>query len=170
MLNLKESGFLGDFEGKRYLLNRKSLLNRWIYGYAEKLKPKLFLGSFSGSVEKIKSTSLLPYNCLMGAELVALNEKLFDSKKISIYSDSLPLDFVKKFRLSKVENGDISIYKVPWNWETLENNELIEVPKLLVYADLMASNEPRSIEVAEVIYEKYLAEYIENNYFLPISK
>lgn len=163
MLNLQKSGYLTEFEGTRHLLNKKNLLKRWVYGYAEKLKPKLSLGVFSGEVEKIKSSSLLQYDCLIGSELVTLKEKLFDSQKISIYSDSLPIDFMKEFRLNRMSNGEIEIFKVPWNWKVIESSELKEIPKILVYADLMCSNEPRSIEVAEIIYDRYLAEYIENN-------
>jgi hypothetical protein len=39
----------------------------------------------------------------------------------------------------------------------LNNNQLVH--PILIYADLMASGDPRNIETAQIIYEQELAQY-----------
>ncbi|MCK5356795.1 MAG: hypothetical protein KAJ48_00235, partial [Elusimicrobiales bacterium] len=43
-----------------------------------------------------------------------------------------------------------------WNFN-FDNEEKQIVPPLLVYADLMATKDPRNHEVAKIIYEQYIA-------------
>jgi hypothetical protein len=61
-------------------------------------------------------------------------------------------------KLRKDPNGDIEILNTFWNVDNEFNRKEIVNP-ILVYADLMATNDPRNIETAKIIYEQELAKY-----------
>ena len=56
--------------------------------------------------------------------------------------------------------GDIELLEAFWDFDDADflpeplNKEI--VPTLLVYADLIASNDPRNLETAKMIYEKLI--------------
>jgi hypothetical protein len=52
-------------------------------------------------------------------------------------------------------NGNIELRERFWNCENPELDKTM-VPPLLVYADLMATGDPRNIETAQMIFTDYL--------------
>jgi Uncharacterized protein conserved in bacteria len=63
-----------------------------------------------------------------------------------------------KHKLHKDPSGDIEILKAFWDVEN-EDNQTGIVNPILIYADLMASGDPRNIETAQMIYDQKLAEH-----------
>jgi hypothetical protein len=61
-------------------------------------------------------------------------------------------------RLRKDPDGDIEILKTFWDVQS-ELNQADIVNPILVYADLIASGDPRNIETAQILYERELAEH-----------
>ncbi len=62
-------------------------------------------------------------------------------------------DIIKRYQLAPDKNGDIKVYLKFWKF----TEELLKtVPTLLVYADLINSNDRRCIQTAERIYDEYL--------------
>jgi hypothetical protein len=58
-------------------------------------------------------------------------------------------------RLRADPRGEIEVLDAFWNFE--DEKDLPEtVPPLLIYADLLATLDPRNIETAQMIYDKYL--------------
>jgi hypothetical protein len=51
------------------------------------------------------------------------------------------------------DDGKIEVYQRFW---TIGENGQQTVPSLLVYADLIYSGDPRNLETAQRIYERYL--------------
>src|SRR5262249_28469241 len=43
---LEEEGLIGHIKGNRVVLDRVALLRRWVEGYADAVRPKLFVGRF----------------------------------------------------------------------------------------------------------------------------
>ncbi len=61
-------------------------------------------------------------------------------------------------KLRNDPNGDVEILKAFWDVENEKNRTDIVNP-ILIYADLMATGDPRNIETAEIIYEQELAQH-----------
>ena len=62
---------------------------------------------------------------------------------------------VKQHRLRADPQGTIEILDAFWNFQ-LEGPQPDLVPPLLVYADLMATLDPRNLEVAKRIREQHI--------------
>ncbi|TXK94624.1 hypothetical protein BMR05_12400 [Methylococcaceae bacterium HT4] len=61
-------------------------------------------------------------------------------------------------KLRKDPSGDIEILNTFWDVEN-EANRTDTVHPILIYADLMASGDPRNIETAQIIYDQELAQH-----------
>jgi hypothetical protein len=67
--------------------------------------------------------------------------------------------FVLNNKLRKDPQGDVEIFKAFWSEATQEEcGEL--APSLVVYADLIATADPRNIEVARKLYEQKINELV----------
>ena len=61
--------------------------------------------------------------------------------------------------MQKQREGDVELLQAFWNEECEWHDNKIVHP-ILVYADLLATGDPRNFEAAEMIYEREIAEYI----------
>ncbi len=149
MTDLHEQGFLLNLKGKLSIANKKTLLERWTRGYIEKLYPKISVecydGEFTETAEK--------YSLLLSGESAAAELHLITPAKFCLYRTGNINELIMRNRWKRTENGTIEIRTAFWpenrNFERM-------VPYLLVYADLLAENDSRCTEVAQIIYEKYL--------------
>lgn len=153
MKELEEENFIIKTSKERKLKNREELLQKWVAAYNEVLKPKLFRKAY-----QIKNVNDLVTNSSnssyqMGGELAAIEitNYLIPKEYEIYYSDEL-IDFAKKFKLIPDTNGNLKIYNKFWVDETNDNNNRI-VSKLLIYADLMGTNNDRNRETAQMILE-----------------
>ena len=61
---------------------------------------------------------------------------------------------IVEYKLKADPLGDIEIIDAFWDFK---NHQLTEtVPPILVYADLLATLDPRNFETAKIIHEKYI--------------
>jgi hypothetical protein len=81
---------------------------------------------------------------------------------LTIYTHGKAAEVVVRNHLREDDNGKIEILKAFWD-PRLKVNRTGIVPPLLVYADLLATGDPRNIQTAELIYEKQLARFIDQN-------
>lgn len=160
--DLKNYDFLVDMgkKGKK-LINKEELLKRWCMYYIEKLKPKLFIGNFRG-LNNWKSYSLDSEYVLWSGEVAAYQlTQYIKPEIIALYiKENYFSNVMQAFKLFKDESGDIEIYKQFWleapNYQTV-------VHPIIIYADLLAAKDQRNIEVAKILYDKYIVKYIEEN-------
>jgi hypothetical protein len=160
--DLKELGYLVEMgKKKRRLKGLKKLFDRWVEAYPEQLKPKLLIGKYTTD-EPIwwKNTKLNKFDVYMGGEIAAeyLTHYLRPEIK-TVYVRKRPQELQLAFRMRKDPNGEIELYKTFWNVECDWIDKKIVNP-MLVYADLLATGDPRNIETAEMIYEKEIARYL----------
>lgn len=155
---LKDAGFILQLNKEEKMLhNKKALLERWIAGYRETLKPALHIGNYTLWRKGIDWRALeIPPNttALWGGEPAAewINNYL-EPRELTLYTDNAsPL--VTAWGAIPKENGELKMYEK--FWETEENEDPGFVPPLLVYADLLITDDPRCIEAATVIYHNYL--------------
>lgn len=157
---LKELGFVVKIDEKRYMLaNKEELLKRWITAYGEKLKPGIRLGKFLLDKNTIKYWKEIPFqveDTLWGGEPAAdILTNYLNPERFTLYTKLKTADLIKKYRLIPDENGQVEVFDKFWKldmetWDT--------APPLIVYADLMNTDDSRNIEVANMIYEQYCIE------------
>lgn len=161
MDGLKETGYLIQIEEKKFKLqNKKALLERWIDGYKETLKPAMHIGDFALNniiQNKLLQKQLNIGEVLLGGEPAAeMMTEYLHPEKFTVYTTLAKLDLMRKFRILPEENGNLKLYKKFWN-ENIESQPFQNLaPTILVYADLIITDDPRCIETAHLIYEKYL--------------
>lgn len=156
---LDEAGFIIRVDKRRLKLRRKrELLDRWIAGYGETLKPALFQGVYrlrdGGRLVNWKDLPLAtakdkwggePAGDILTGHLVPGELTLYTSDKV------FP---VAKWPLIPDREGNIYLYEKFWSDENLDLQQT--VPPILVYADLMLTGEPRCQEIAAIIYKNDL--------------
>ncbi len=155
--NLKKLGYLVDM-GKRgrRLAKQKKLLDRWVTTYPEQLRPKLLIGRFGAAeTDWWKDAPLTGFKAYWGGEVAARKlTQYLKPEVITIYARE-PAELQLTYKLRKDPDGDIELLRpfwdVEWDWVDREM-----VPPLLVYADLLATGDPRNIETAKLVYEREL--------------
>jgi hypothetical protein len=163
---LREAGFILQVNGKTMMLqNKRVLLDRWITGYGELLKPGLKLGTF----KFWKNENVADWHNLKlernegnwsGEPAGELLTNYLKPKRLTLYTKEFrPL--MKRWVLIPQLPGDIEIYKKFWKDEQNHTDTL--APEVLVYADLVLTGDPRCLETAEKIYDKYLRNEFEGN-------
>ena len=163
MMELEQKGFLRRKGKKGFLLkNKKELFKRWVTAYPEQLRPTIILGRYTLPNFRLYITEnkLDEENFLWGGELAA--EKLTDyltAKNAVIYTNGDIDELVMKFRLRKDDNGNTLILKRFWHFE--QKNAKHTVHPILLYADLLAMETERGIEVARKIYEDEIKQILD---------
>lgn len=163
--DLQEKGFLLKINTtKRKLSNKAGLLSDWVNAYNEKLKPTLIRGRFRllpNQLQKWKQLDL-GVDIFWGGEPAAdILTNYLSPGEWTIYSNVGKNILLKNLGLvPDPKSGNVIVYSIFWNpINNLSFN--IENPKtvnpLLVYADLLATNDSRNFETANKIYEQYLS-------------
>ena len=160
--DLRELGYLAE-KGKRHrrLRNKKELFNRWVTAYPEQLRPKLIIGRYTTD-ETVwwKDAKLQKLNGYMGGEAAA--EYLTHYLKpefITVYVREQPAELQLTFKLKKDPQGNVELLKTFWDVACDWTDNKIVNP-ILVYADLVATGDPRNMETAQIIYEKEIDRYL----------
>ncbi len=169
MEGLKETGFILPLNNKKVALqNKKELLERWITGYREILKPALFIGAYKfWNKEKVRDWETLHINMgesLWGGEPAgALLTGYLQPEKLTLYTNEyrkLMKDWIL-IPQDDMEEGDIFFFNQFWKNDQPGQENI--VPPLLVYADLMITDDPRCIETENIVYKRYLKDEFERN-------
>ena len=161
---LKDAGFILRINEKVLKIqNKKALLQRWIEGYREILKPALYTGAFvfwdKNKFTDWKTLLIQPGEGAWGGEPAAEHlTNYLTAAILTLYTDRKPL-FTTRWKLIPEDPGILYIYKKFWKDEETDRERY--APPLLVYADLILTNDPRCMETAEMIYNKYLKHEIE---------
>ncbi|MEO1258855.1 MAG: type IV toxin-antitoxin system AbiEi family antitoxin [Bacteroidota bacterium] len=162
--DLKERQFLIQLNQKeKKLTNKQELLERWVQAYNEKLKPSLHRGKFRFLPNKLPGWK----NMDLGADTFWGGEPAADvitdylsPGEWTVYSKRSKNDLIKNLHLVPDPNkGNVQVYNVFWN---LEENNFTDrghqiVSPLLVYADLIGTNDNRNFETARKLYERELS-------------
>ncbi|NOZ09511.1 MAG: hypothetical protein GXP09_00465 [Gammaproteobacteria bacterium] len=163
--DLKDLGHLVDMGKKRRRLKGlKKLFERWVEAYPDQLRPKLLIGRFTTN-EKVwkKNVKLQNLGGYMGGEIAAeyLTHYLIPEFK-TVYVRGRPQGLQLAFKMRKDPNGEIELLETFWNVECDWIDNKIVHP-ILIYADLLATGDPRNIETADMIYEKEIARHFREN-------
>lgn len=151
---LEKSGYLYGDAGRRHLSRGGELASRWVEQYATRLSGKLENGRFSAPDPQWWRAvgDFEEYGVLLGGELAAsLLDPYLRPATSTLYSEEIPVRLLVDSRLRRDDaSGDVFLRRKFWRAPSLDDTNGL-VPELLIYADLMASGDPRQIEHAERI-------------------
>ncbi|MCC7159523.1 MAG: hypothetical protein IT281_08295 [Ignavibacteria bacterium] len=167
MDGLYEAGFVFDVDKKNIRLkNMAGLLERWLVGYREILRPTLLLGTYAfnkanNTQNEWKQLDMKKADCLWGGEPAAdILTSYLRPERFQLYTPQHKMQVVRALQLLPDAKGEIELYQQFWNGQHYQYFKNC-VPPLLVYTDLLLTDDPRCAEAAQLIYDQYLKENVE---------
>lgn len=155
---LEDLGFLVKLDKHQWKLqNKPALLQKWTDTYEKKLKPSLEIGTFrflkDEEFNNWKSLKLNPEKSWWGGEPAGdILTNYLRPEILTIYTEETRMELIKNYRLIPDPKGNVKVYKKFWQIDISKKT----VHPLLVYADLLSTNDSRCIETAQKIYDEYL--------------
>lgn len=159
---LKEMGFIINLNNNEYrLTNKKELIEKWVIAYEERLKPNIKIGTFrflnDNDFGNWRNIYINEEKTVWGGEPAAdiITDHL-RPEKLTLYTKETRNELMRNYRLVPEENGNVEVYKKFWP-ENEDRNEFKKIaPWLIVYADLITTDDKRTRETAQMIYERYI--------------
>lgn len=142
--------------GVRRMPDPKRLVEEWVAHYHTTLRPKLNPRRFEADTETLAEKELQTYGAFWGGEVAA--DKLTHTLKpatYTIYAREPIAKLVAGLRLRARPAGRVEILDVFWNFPPMPDRPDV-VPPLLVYADLLATQEGRNLEAAKTLYDRII--------------
>lgn len=160
LTDLEQRGHLApEKPGPRRLLAPERLQEEWATHYPIKLRPKLNARRFAAPTpDWWRNQNVRQYQAWWGGEVAA--DKLtgyLKPARFTLYVEGRPDRLILANRLRPDVDGAIEILEAFWPEGAHRQPDDI-APPLVVYADLIATNDPRNIEAANIIRERYLAQ------------
>lgn len=147
-------------EHRRKLVKVERLIEQWLNRYSSTLKPNLLVGKFRlptglqpNEWQKIKLQLGSYWSGEPAADALTNNLR---PQKLTIYTEEDKSGLMRKYRLLPDEEGSVEIYQLFWRPIEEQISDPSIVPPLLIYTDLLASADPRNLENARAIYQKYV--------------
>lgn len=143
--------------GERRILDLEKIIGEWVTHYPIKLRPKLHPRRYKApnndwwQKEGIDQQENVYFAGEAGAEKLTGYLK---ATGVTLYMAGDKDKFILANRLQPDLNGNVEILDVFWHEDTALNKNVIP---LLVYADLIETQDPRNRETAKIIYDQYLA-------------
>jgi len=167
MKDLQKLGFVERRGNKRTLRKREDLMDRWATGYTERLRSNLSRGRFRFVEDKnppewqksFPDSDSTRWGGEPGADLLTGN---FRPELLTLYTRKDTSTVCQELEAAPDSEGSIEILDLFWDPVALETQDdatestIEHVPPLLIYADLVASADPRARRVAKTIWDQYL--------------
>ena len=156
LTELQEIGYLSATDGVRRLHRSRDLFKRWVDAYALDLFPRLTLATFNAPIPgwwRHSTEEVRADGGQWGAEVAAhlLGSRLLPVRA-TIYASDTPskLAIQQRFRRA-ADDANVEIRERFWSFQLQQDAPTVPTP--LIYADLVASGDPREIEAAEYLRE-----------------
>ena len=157
--DLARRGFINNAKAGRRFLEKERLLSEWVTTYPIKLRPKLAPRRFRATDRDWwKTVDIDSFDAEWGGEVAA--DKLTNylkPERTTVYMRAATMrqnlsKLVIQNKLRADPDGDVEVLEKFWH---LPGDKAMPgvVPPLLAYADLVASMEPRNLEVATMLYQ-----------------
>ena len=167
-MELKRRGFLETQRRKRRVLRRKrELLDLWVGGYAERLRPQLVIGRVrSPDRELADALKRLTAegdgglrSALTGGFAADVLTGHYRGDQLTLFVDPWSSTRAAALRWLPSVDGPITLLRMFWPAtvkRTLEKGGARVAHPLLVYAELLFQGREREVETARLIYDQYL--------------
>lgn len=159
MNDLRGLGHILELKSVRRLTEGPRLLQRWAEAYAQTLRPRLLLDRFrSNDLAWALPGNVLGTGLLLGGEPAAdAFTHYLKPGLATLYGSSMDNRFLLTHRLRRDPAGNVELRRKFW---TFDGEEPGLVPLVLVYADLLATGDPRCIETAGLLQERIHARFV----------
>jgi hypothetical protein len=151
---LRETGYVYKVNKRNYAVNDwEELLHKWIGEYKNTLQPTLDKGTFrfKPADKDWREVRLHIPDTIWGGEPAGdILTNYLRPEELTIYTDETKKDLMMHYGLMPDNEGNIQVYEKFWK----EEEERKTAPEILVYADLMNTNDKRCIETAKMIYNE----------------
>ncbi|MBP1627763.1 MAG: hypothetical protein H6Q00_2238 [Holophagaceae bacterium] len=155
---LQGAGFLLTKDGKRILLQEARLREGWLANYPYKLRPHLNPTRYRATQpDWWKQTALDPKEAQWGGEVAA--DRLTGNLQpgmATLYTVLPHEKLAAHLRLRPDPQGEVEILDRFWAFPNQADYPADLAPALLVYADLVASADPRNADIARMIHDAHL--------------
>lgn len=151
----------GQRTRNRRLVEPGRLVEEWVMNYPIKLRPRLKPRRFRVADPRWWQKTRLPEGAFWGGEVAAA--KLTEHIHPATYTIYMEVarrhegisQMVRRHQLRADPDGQIEILDTFWNFPGAAKQPDL-VPPLLVYADLLATLDPRNLEIAKRIREEHV--------------
>lgn len=152
---LEETGHIST-GATRKLHRQRDLFNRWVEAYALDLYPRLTLGEFdtpdpnwwTGADDLMRAT----HSQWGGETAVHRTYRRLRPGQAIVYASSVPRRLATEYQFRKADGpGNVEVRQRFWTAPDRPSD--LVVPSPLIYADLVASGEPRQLEAAAYLRE-----------------
>ncbi|MBI5316381.1 MAG: hypothetical protein HZB34_10455 [Nitrospirae bacterium] len=172
--DLKEQGYLEPIGTDRFrLIRRKELFERWVQGYASRLRPKLFVGEYRDLTNNLDAVvkTFRRYAveqgmswCVTGGVGADAIMHHYQGNMITFFVEFWRQDeALKGLKWLPASGGLITILK-SFSPRVLQMSGSQQHARaahpLLIYAELLHQGTDRDLETARLIYKNYLEESI----------
>jgi hypothetical protein len=156
--DLLEAELLANLPEGRLIIHFQRLLEGWVANYPRKLRPHLGPMKFRMAIpQDWSSVDFASLGALVSGEVggdrLTANLQPMGAK---IYTREPFGKIAAALRLRPDPTGNIELLERFWEFPNPTKIPPGVAPPLVVYADLIASGEPRNIDIARMIHEEYL--------------
>ncbi len=165
LADLSRNGFLHRHGRTRHsLLKKKELLEKFVRIYPDRLRPKLVRKTFVSDrpLKELAQFEFLASQAFWSGEAVPWRTgKRREPGELHLYSKDALKNFKLQGGLMPTSEGAIVLMDQFWRFEKWEGREANLAPPVLIYADLLASRDARTRELAEEFYGQSIAGLVE---------
>jgi hypothetical protein len=162
-----QSNYLHEGQNKRKIVSsKKELLGRWAQAYRQQLKPKILIGNYtSRSIDLLrtfKKIDIKELNSEWSGEAAAnLYTNYLSPGKLSLFVTGENKKWMSALKLITSDTqGEIEILKYFWDKDHPIFASTKKLPgavsPIMVYAELITSNDSRNIDTAQRIFDEYI--------------
>lgn len=170
MRDLQQEGYLiRKGKTQRRLVDLDRLLNEWALGYARDLEPRCLLGRYeTGDFEKWRNIDVAAHQAEWGGEAAAaLVTNYLKPETLTLWVERVPPRLLADLRLRADVRGRVEIRERFWKRNEGKKRGTTPdfappnvrgdiAPLVLVYAELLAVGDARTIETAKLIREEWI--------------
>lgn len=163
---LLDEGFVVKWnnEQKYQLVRREELLDKWIAIFNEKILPANKIGqyTFSKQIKGNWETQFLNTEVLWAGEpAAALMTNYLNPENFTLFTNLKKSEILTQLKLIPDSKGEITLYTPFWIdsypiERAIDLNHKNVAHPLIIYAQLIYSNNTRNIETAQLIYNDYI--------------
>ncbi len=160
---LQDENLIGEVKGRRFVLEAKILLERWIAGYATHVRPRLLIGTYRTAdhdpealerhVEAVLADKLT-WGFGGGAAAARL-ARFYRGDRTIVHLEKAPLDLQKRLRAQRADDGPLVLLHAPGR-VAFNGIKPRTVHPLLIYTELLVAEDPRAREAANEVWERHL--------------
>lgn len=156
--DLEELGYLQTVGDLRRLRKFEDLVHKWADAYIEKMRGKLVIGRYTATnLEQLAYQDIEQLEAWWGGEVAAAKfTQYLKPETMTLYVRPPAGRVQATFGLKADPRGKVELLEAFWEPRRKLAHENC-APPIVVYADLLAIGDDRTLETARMLYEKYIA-------------